>query len=164
MIIRKIRLKIGFILGLLYYKAIYKKSFVFGEGSVFRKRFEVNIDVPNGHIIVGKSVFFNNDCSINCHGEIVIGDRCIFGEGVRIYDHNHIFRSLNTPISKQGYSVKSVRIGEGCWIGSNVCILSGADIGDHTIIGAGTIVSGVIPAHSIVTAQRELIVVEREDR
>ena len=40
--------------------------------------------------IIGNHVFFNNDCSINCKDEIIIGNNCILGENVRIYDQNSI--------------------------------------------------------------------------
>lgn len=41
-------------------------------------------------------------------------------------------------------------IGSGTWVGANVTILKGTVIGEKCVIGAGTIVSGIIPSHSIV--------------
>ena len=45
----------------------------------------------SGTLIIHENVFFNNYCSVNCLGRIEIGENSIFGEGVRIYDHNHDF-------------------------------------------------------------------------
>ena len=80
----------------------------------------------------------------------------IFGEGVRIYDHNHRFSNYVKPIIEQGYNVKSVHIGENCWIGSNCVILPGANIQSDSIIGAGCVISEDIPRGMIVTSNREL--------
>ena len=41
---------------------------------------------------------------------------------------------------KQGYSKGPIKIGSDCWIGSNVTILKGVNIGDNVIIGAGSII------------------------
>ena len=37
---------------------------------------------------IGDNVFFNNGTSIAAKEKIEIGDNCIFGENVKIYDHN----------------------------------------------------------------------------
>ena len=44
---------------------------------------------------------------------------------------------------------KPVRIGDHVWIGGNVTILPGVSIGDHSIIGAGSVVTKDIPANVI---------------
>ena len=77
---------------------------------------------------IGDNVFFNNGTSIAAKEKIEIGDNCIFGENVKIYDHNHVFKDLQKPIMKQGFSTKSVHIGSNCWLGSNVVVLCGANI------------------------------------
>ena len=60
-------------------------------------------------------MFFYNFCSINAREYIKIDDRTIFGENIKIYDHNHKFSKLGIDIKKQGYSSKKVIIGEHCW-------------------------------------------------
>ena len=42
-----------------------------------------------------------------------------------------------------------VRIGDYVWIGANVIILPGVTIGDHSVIGAGSIVTHDIPANVV---------------
>ena len=53
-------------------------------------------------------------------------------------------------------------IEKNCWIGAGVTILRGARIGEGSVVGAGAIVRGVIPAHSLVTANRDLQIVPIE--
>lgn len=154
-VLDKIGYKIIFAMKVFKYTIAYGKSFSFGKVFSFRKRFMVNIN-NGGKLTIGNHVFFNNDCSINCKEEITIGDYCIFGENVRIYDHNHRFSDYSAPIIEQGYTVKSVHIGENCWIGSNVVILPGSNVQSNSIIGAGCVISEDIPEGVIVTSNREL--------
>lgn len=104
----------------------------------------------NGKVILGKRVFFNNDCSINCVDRIIVDDYTIFGENVKIYDHNHVFNKKGMPVSSQGLRHSPVTIGKNCWIGSNVTILKGTTIGDNCVIGAGCVVSDKIPSGTIL--------------
>lgn len=43
-----------------------------------------------------------------------------------------------------------VKIGAACWIGDNVTILEGVEIGDGAIVGAGSVVTKSVPAYAIV--------------
>jgi carbonic anhydrase/acetyltransferase-like protein (isoleucine patch superfamily) len=44
---------------------------------------------------------------------------------------------------------RPVRIGAACWIGDNITILEGVEIGDGAIVGAGAVVTRSIPAYAI---------------
>ena len=84
-------------------------------------------------------MFFNNYCSVCAQNEICIGDGTIFGENVKIYDHNHVYKDPSVLIKHQGYTSAPIHIGKHCWIGSNVTILKGVTIGDNCVIGAGCV-------------------------
>lgn len=133
----------------VFLKLLYGSSFVLGRRTTWRKRFSVMID-KEAKVEIGDNCFFNNDCSINANRLIKIGDGVIFGENVKIYDHNHKFADLNLAIKDQGFSVSEVVIGKHCWIGSNVIILKGSKIGDNCVIGAGVTVSGEIKPNTII--------------
>lgn len=133
----------------VFFSMIYVKRFHHGKKFQFRKGFSLGIE-DQGHIEIGDDCFFNNYCSIVSQGNVKIGDGSIFGENVKIYDHNHRFNDLTKPIKVQGYSVGTVEIGKHCWIGSNVTILKGAKIGDNCVIGAGSIINGIIESGMIV--------------
>lgn len=143
-----------------FFKIIFGKHITFGKGSTFRKGFSIAIE-EDGIIKIGKNVYFNNFCSINSLCSIEIGDDCIFGENVRVYDHNHKFSKKTEKIMKQGYSKGPIKIGSDCWIGSNVTILKGVNIGDNVIIGAGSIIDKDIPSNFIVKPERNLVKEER---
>lgn len=83
----------------------------------------------------------------------------MFGDGVRIFDHNHKYS--NYHIEKIQFTADKITIGNNCWIGTNVVILKGVTIGDNVIIGANALIYKDIPANSIVTSQEELKIIPR---
>ena len=130
---------------------MYGKQIKFGKGTTFRKMFNIAI-FDEGSISIGNNCFFNNGCSLNSLGHIEIGAGSIFGEGVRIYDHNHKFKDSEKSIKEQGYSIGEVKIGNHCWVGSNVIFLKDALVGDNCVIGAGCIIKESVPSNTIVKA------------
>ena len=70
-----------------------------------------------------------------------------------IYDHDHKFGEDGI---RSGYNTAPVMIEKNCWIGAGVIILRGTHIGEGSVIGAGCVVKGEIPPHSLVTADRSL--------
>lgn len=137
------------------YKLLFGKRFSLGKGTTFRRYFQIYLD-PQATIRIGRNCFFNHGCSINALQRIEIGDDCLFGENVKIYDHNHRFSRGDIPIKEQGFSADGVTIGNQCWIGSNVVILRGVHIGARCVIGAGAVVDRDIPEGMLVTADRSL--------
>ena len=117
----------------------------------------------NGIIDIGDNVFFNNECSINSMGLIKVGKDCQFGEGVKLYDHNHKYTDITALISRQGYVVGEITIGSNCWIGTNVTILKDVHIGENVIIGAGCVIYKSIPSNSIVVNNQNLVIQSRLD-
>ena len=134
-----------------------KAHFVVGANVICRN-FE-NFHVSSGKVILHNGVFINNSCSFNCMERIEIEAGTMMGEGVRFYDHDHIYTA--EKIEKWQWTSAPIIVGRDCWIGSNVTILKGVTIGDNTIIGAGCLVRNDIPANSVVYNDGHLIVKER---
>lgn len=102
----------------------------------------------NAEFSIGERCYFNDRLMVSCHAGVKIGDGCLFGPDVKIFDNDHVF-SADSGVSIDIRS-EPVTIGKHCWIASNVVILRGTHIGDNCVIGAGCVVSGNIPARSIV--------------
>lgn len=126
--------------------------------NVICRNFE-NFHVSSGKLILHDGVFINNSCSFNCMERIEIGVGTMMGEGVRFYDHDHIYTA--EKIEKWQWTTAPIRVGRDCWIGSNVTILKGVTIGDNTIIGAGCLIRDDVPANSVVYQDRNLIIKKR---
>lgn len=126
-------------LKILYWKTKYGNRIKIGKNFKFRKSLIINIS-KQGKIVIGDNCFFNNYCSINCHESIKIGNDNIFGENVKIYDHNHIFNDKSLDM-KTNFKCGKIRIGNNNWFGSNSVILSKASIENDNVFGANTIIN-----------------------
>lgn len=103
------------------------------------------ITVEQGaELILGRG-FINNNGKISCFYRIEIGDDVKISEGVTIRD------SDNHTIIREGFEkTKPVRIGNHVWIGLNVTILKGVNIGDGAVIAAGAVVTKDVPPFALV--------------
>jgi len=85
--------------------------------------------------------------------KITIGNHVNMDGNIRIFDHN--YHSLNYMDRRDGTLDKAncksapITIGDDVFIGTNAIILKGTIIGDRSIIGAGSVVSGKIPPDEI---------------
>lgn len=116
-------------------------------------RTNVHILCDAGEMYIGKNVVFNRNCIVACRQKIKIGDGCLFGPNVCVYDHDHVYTAEGVSINE--FKCSEIIIEDGCWIGAGVIILRGAHIGRNTIIEAGSIVKGIIPSDTIVTTIRK---------
>ena len=133
---------------------ISAKKFIieFGKNIRFKKYSIISVR-DAATLTIGDNVFFNCNISINCRQAISIGSDCMFGENVKLYDHNHIYKNKAMLISQQGYSTGPIIIGKNCWVGSNVTILKNVHIGENVVIGAHCLIYKDVPSNSVVTAK-----------
>ena len=99
------------------------------------------------NIYLGKEVMVNFNCVFLDVCPIIIGDYTLIGPNTQIYTACHSLDYKERQENKE--FGKPVRIGDHVWIGGNVTILPGVSIGDHSIIGAGSVVTKDIPANVI---------------
>lgn len=102
----------------------------------------------NGKLIIGAGTYMNRYCMISAQDSVSIGDNCMFGPSVKVFDNNHKF-SRQYGVATD-LKTAPITIGNNCWLASNVIILKGTTIGDNCVIGAGCVVSGNIPNGSMV--------------
>ncbi len=83
-------------------------------------------------------------------GGIEIGAETIIGERFTVHSDNHSFDDPDKAIRAQGTTPEPVVIGPRCWIGSNVTVLGGVEIGADSVIGAGAVVTRSFPVGSVI--------------
>jgi acetyltransferase-like isoleucine patch superfamily enzyme len=111
--------------------------------------------VPGQECVVSPVVSIGNRCLIGRgsgivgHFSILIEDDVWTGHHVYITDQNHGYEDVSRPISQQSQPERAVRIGKGSWIGHGSVVLPGSNIGEHVVIGAQSVVSGVIPDYCV---------------
>lgn len=141
---------------ILYWKIKYGKHIKIGKNITFRKGFIINM-TKDGILEIGDNCGFNNNCSINCHKKIIIGNDNIFGENVKIYDHNHIFNDKNIDF-KRNFKSNVIKIGNKNWVGSNVTILSKCQLRDRNVIGANVVLNEKFDSENLIQNKKGLCI------
>src|SRR5262245_50445844 len=108
---------------------------------------------PTAAISFG-TIFSQTDARIDA--DVYIGPGCVLGRVhlernvlvgscVQITSgrHTHGYADASVPMREQEGTRVLVRIGEGSWIGSAAVVM--ADVGDHSIVGAGSVVTRPLP-------------------
>lgn len=133
----------------------------------------LHIDCPKniflGNISIGYKVWLAANPLTGAEAKLIIEDGCTIGNFNHIYatqsiilhknvltadkvyisDNLHGYEDITVPIQQQPIVQKGeVEIGEGSWLGENVCVL-GSKIGRHCVIGANSVVTKDIPDYSI---------------
>lgn len=157
-----------------FIKAIYKltgsdyfidiPASLFYTNWIFQKINGINGDVPysvhytslvSGHTnihfntsddTIKRSFAVSGGCyfGIAAGSTLHIGDNTLWAWNVNIQTSNH------DALDRNKYEVKSVRIGNNCWIGGNVTILPGVELGNNVTVGANSVVTKSFPDNVII--------------
>lgn len=91
-------------------------------------------------------------------GKIRLGSPIYIAPGVGIITANHDLNNLS--VHKKG---EDVYIGNNSWIGMNAVILPGVKLGDHTIVGAGAVVTKSFPEGNCLIAGNPAKIIRKLD-
>ena len=95
------------------------------------------------NIILGDNFYANHNCVILDVNLVTIGNNVKFGPYVQVYTATHPLDYRQRDRSEEmGYPII---IGHSTWIGGGAIICPGVTIGDHSVIGAGSVVVSDIP-------------------
>lgn len=109
-------------------------------------------------LIISDGCKIGNFNHIYATKSIVIEKDVLTADKVYISDNSHEYKDVNIPVWKQPIVQKqTVVIGEGSWLGENVCVM-GAKIGKHCIIGANAVVIKDVPDYCIAVGNPARII------
>lgn len=138
-----------------------KKYFKYGNGFTtgYNCRIEI-FDTGLGgveKIVLGQNCKIGDNVHIAAGEKVIIGDNCLMASKIYISDINHgdysgefEFSAPHIPPDSRKLYTKPVSIGNNVWIGENVCILLGVNIGNGCIIGANSVVNRDVPDNCMV--------------
>ena len=149
-----------------------KGSIKIGDNFTVNSRFHSNLvgltnkaifsTYGKGTIEIGDNCGFSGTV-ISARKSIKIGNRTLIGGNSRIYDHD--YHSLNPKLRLvhetdfENVRSASVVVGEDVFIGVNVIVLKGVNIGDGSVIAAGSVVTlREIPPNSLVAGNPAKII------
>ncbi len=117
---------------------------------------------PQGRIELGDGVYLGDGTLLSSALEIVIGAGTLVAHGVQVFDNDthpldpkeraRHFRMILGMEALASVDIGSapVRIGQSCWIGMNAMVMKGVTVGDETVVAAGSVVVGDVPARVLV--------------
>ncbi len=94
---------------------------------------------PGGALVIGSAAVINFGCELSCERGVSLGDRVSLGPYVKIADHD-------LPGDPSPGAPADVSIGDDVWLAARVRVLKGSKIGAGTVVTAGSVVSGELPA------------------
>ena len=113
--------------------------------------------VLNGDIDIGRWTRLNGKNEV--HGDVTIGSFCAIAPRATVRETDHptskpsiqgrFYRDL-IGTELESVSKGPVRIGNDVWIGERATVLSGVEIGDGAIIGAGSVVTRDVEPYAVV--------------
>lgn len=114
------------------------------DGVVVKPRFACDYGY---NIRLGRNVFVNYGCVFLDCAAIEVGDDVQMAPHVQLYTAGH---PLDADVRRSGLEfAKPIRIERDAWLGGGVIVLPGVTIGQASVIGAGSVVTRDIPAHSL---------------
>jgi acetyltransferase-like isoleucine patch superfamily enzyme len=102
------------------------------------------------HAVIGARCKISSHSFI-CEG-VTLGDEVFIGHGV-VFTNDRYPRAATPDGRLQGtgdWQVIPTRIGRGASIGSHATLLPGIVVGEHALVGAGSVVTRDVPAYAVV--------------
>ncbi|KAF4720960.1 hypothetical protein FOZ63_032877 [Perkinsus olseni] len=115
-----------------------------GQGPVIEPPFRCEYGF---NVFIGDGFYANYELAILDSATVTIGNNVLLGPGVHLYTAEHP-RSVAGRATCVEYG-SPITIGDDVWIGGRTVVLPGVTIGTGCIIGAGSVVTKDIPAHTI---------------
>lgn len=101
------------------------------------------------HLVIKDGATLGHYNHIYATKSIVIEKDVLTADKVYISDNLHCYEDVTQPVLKLPIKqCKPVVIGEGSWLGENVCVI-GTHIGKHCVIGANSVVTKDIPDYCV---------------
>jgi acetyltransferase-like isoleucine patch superfamily enzyme len=138
-------------------KHVAGNSLTVGEDSIIHA--DISFEENGGEVRIGNRTFVGRS-DLVCYRSLVIGDDVIMSWGITIVDHDSHgidWETRRNDVQDWSKGQKNwkhiahgpVVVGNKAWIGFNVSILKGVNIGEGAVIGACSVVTRDIPPYSL---------------
>ena len=103
------------------------------------------VKAPQNIIRGNRSPGLSPWCYLDGRNGIVIGNNTWIGPRVSIISMNHDVYDYRKYIKEE-----PIRIGNNCWIATGAIITAGVQLGDHTVVAAGSVVTKSFPGNVLI--------------
>lgn len=131
-------------------KGLANRGIEFGNG-VYIGRNSI-VYCKGGDIVLEDRVNLSANCTLFSSNDLRIGDGTMIGAYTYVLSGGEYDHHADTPFADQdGMETKGpCRIGKNCWLGARVTVLDGVEVGDHSVMAAGAVVTRSFPEKSLV--------------
>jgi len=147
-----------------------------GKGSLIRRNTRMDVMPWNAFCLGENSTIEDFSTVNNLVGDVIIGDRTrigmsnvligpicigndvIFAQNIVLSGLNHGYEDIEKPPAKQLTIQSEIVVENDVWIGANCVIVSGVNIGKHSIVAAGSIVTKSVPPFTVVAGNPAKII------
>jgi len=116
----------------------------------------------NGDIIIHNDVNIGFNCDIASSNIIEIGEKVLLAAYAYIVGGGHDYARTDIPVTEQKRVAHGIKIEANAWIGAGATVLDGVNVGRGTIVGAGAVVTGDLPANSLAAGMPAKVLRQRE--
>jgi len=125
-----------------------------GQNTLIMHHAELHVynfrDLPHAAIEIGRDCLIGEFNVLRGQGGIEIGDRVYTSPFVQLAAVNHVFTDPTRPFVEQGITAQGIAVEDDVWIGAGAIITDGVHIGRGAVVAAGAVVTGDVPAHTVV--------------
>lgn len=102
------------------------------------------------HVSIGDNVSIGFGCTLSCVNRIEIGHDVTIGDNVYIADSHHGYGNPALGVLEQPLLPGQIRIGPGAWVGYGAFVAGDVSLGEHSVVGANSVVTRSVPAYTVV--------------
>lgn len=110
------------------------------------------------HLTIGARCFANFGLVALDVARITIGDDVQIGPNVQLLTPTHPIEAGLRRDKWEG--AQPITLGDNVWLGGGVIVLAGVTIGDHTVVGAGSVVTRDLPANVVAVGNPARVIRE----
>lgn len=132
-----------------------------GSGVYLCERVYLDTEHKGGYIEIKDNVYIGTGTTLFGHEGLEIGEYSLLAQNITLTPYSHIFDDPDDVIINQGGHSEKVTIGRDCYLGMGVCVMYSGNIGDGSVVGAGSTVVKPIPPYSIAVGTPAKVIKKR---
>ncbi len=121
------------------------------------------LSCKEGDIILEDGVNIGFNAEVFSGSKVTIGADTLLSAYCYVIGGGHASSDSTTPIAKQNVTSSGIIIGKDCWMGAGAKILDGVEIEDHSLVGAGAVVTKNLHAGSVAAGVPAKIIRTRKN-
>jgi len=129
---------------------------ILADHNLLVKKYKKVIIQPTALLIDPSKIFIGEGSWIGSYSnlrpvnnKIIIGKNVLIAQMVSIISDQYDYKNIDLLIKKSLIKGKDVVIEDDVWIGTGSIILPGVNIGKHSVVGAGSVVTKSIPQYCV---------------